>query len=227
MTEGEVLVSGGEASENGEFIFRRLPPWMPTTESDGNFKLLDVVGRGFDRLDGDIQQVDKATSVQKAENKESIREIARLIEEPPKKDETVDEYRLRVIASFQKITSEGTLDGIFGNIATLLDISPERITYEDLDTNGEILLGVPGEGIENVSLTTDEFSNTIREQSAAGFRINVKNRGSFTYLGAEYYSGSGSYDSADLESNAEYGHDGLDESGNPKGNGGTYAGVLN
>ena len=81
MSEGEVLVSGGEASENGEFIFRRLPPWMPRTESDGNFKLLDVVGRGFDRLDGDIAEIDEASSIQTAQSKRSIEEIAKIIDE--------------------------------------------------------------------------------------------------------------------------------------------------
>lgn len=231
MSEGEVLVSGGEASENGEFIFRRLPPWMPVEESDGNFKLLDVVGRGFDRLDGDIQEVDNATNIQTAESKRSIRELARIVDELPKQNETVDEYRLRVIASFQKITSEGTLEDILGNISTLLDLSIDRITYEDLDANGEILLGVPGNAIDSVALTQTKFAEVIKQQSAAGFRIDVKARGTFTYLSPDAYSGAydsanGGYDSTSLSSDAAKGHDGLDSNGDPKNNGGTYAGVL-
>lgn len=218
MTEGEVLVSGGEASENGEFIFRRLPPWMPKEESDGNFKLLDVVGRGFDRLDGEIDEVDKATSIQEAENKQSIREIARLVEEPPKRGETIEEYRLRVIASFQKLTTEGTLEDIFGNIATLLDISIENITYEDLPANGEILLGVPGSAMEGVALSQPEFAEVLKEQTAAGYKIEVTSEGTFTYITPSDYN-SGYHD-------ASLGFDGLDVNGDPKDNGGTYAGVL-
>lgn len=218
MTEGEVLVSGGEASENGEFILRRLPPWMPRTESDGNFKLLDVVGRGFDRLDGDIQQVDNATTVQDAENKQTIRELARLVEELPKEGESVEEYRLRVIASFQKVTSEGTLEDIFGNIATLLDISLEEISYQDLDVNGEILLGVPGNAIDSVALTKVQFAEVLKEQSAAGYRIDVTARGTFTYISPSQYTND--------NHDATKGYDGLDANGDPKDNGGTYAGVL-
>lgn len=218
MTEGNVLVSGGEASENGKFLFRRLPPWMPVEESDGNFKLLDAVGRGFDRLDGDVNQVDNATSIQNAPNKATIREIARLVDELPKRGETVEEYRLRVIASFQKLTSEGTLDDIFGNIATLLSISPERITYEDLEVNGEILLGVPGNAIDSVALSQEKFAEVLQKQSAAGFRIDVKSRGTFTFISPASYTNN--------NHDATKGYDGLDANGDPKDNGGTYAGVL-
>jgi len=218
MTEGEVLVSGGEASENGEFIFRRLPPWMPRTESDGNFKLLDVVGRGFDRLDGEIQEADQATNVQTAQNKATIREIARLVDELPKQGETLEEYRLRVIASFQKVTSEGTLRDIFGNIATLLDIELEKISYEDLDANGEILLGVPGNAIDSVALTQPQFAEVLKDQSAAGYRIDVKSRGTFTYITPSAHTNK--------NHDATKGYDGLDSNGDPKDNGGTYAGVL-
>lgn len=231
MAEGEVLVSGGETSESCEFLTKRLPPWMPVDEGDGNFKLIDAVGRGFDRMDGDIQNVDNATSVQNAESIASIREIARLVEELPKQGESVDEYRLRVIASFQKLTSEGTLEDIFGNISTLLDIAIEKITYEDLDVNGEILLGVPGDAIDSVALSQEQFAETLKEQSAAGFRIDVKSRGTFTYVGSDEYTGpydssNGGYDSTQLTSDATKGHDGLDSNGDPKDNGGTYAGVL-
>lgn len=227
MTEGKVLVSGGEASENGEFLFKRLPPWMPATEGDGNFKLLDVVGREFDQLDGEIHEVNKETTVQKSSRIANIREIARLVGELPKQDETLEEYRIRVIASFQKVTCEGTLEDIFNNFSILLNISPEKMTYEDLEANGEILIGIPGNAIDDVALSREKFAEVIENQPAAGFRIDVKSLGTMTFVGSDEYTGSGTFDPADLESDSARGFDGLDANGDPKNNGGTYAGILN
>jgi hypothetical protein len=227
MSEGEVLVSGGEASENGEFIFRRLPPWMPRTESDGNFKLLDVVGRGFDRLDGDIAEIDEASSIQTAKSKRSIEEIAKIIDEPPRKDESLEEYKVRAIASFQKISSEGSLGDLFSNISTLLDISVKDVEYEDVETNGEILLSIPSEALGDVALSRVDFSKTTQNQSAAGFRVNIRSRGTLTYVSTDSYLGSETYDNADLVSDFDRGHTGLDTTGDPKDAGGTYSGVLN
>jgi len=227
MSEGEVLVSGGEASENGEFIFRRLPPWMPRTESDGNFKLLDVVGRAFDRLDGDIDEIDDASSIQTAENKRSVEEIAKIIDEPPRKDETLEEYKVRAVSAFQKISSEGSLEDLFSNIAALLDLTVKDIHYEEIESNGEILLSVPSEALAGVALSTDDFLKIIQNQSAAGYRVNIRNRGTLTYISTDSYLGPETYDAADLVSESDLGHTGLDTNGDSKETGGTYSGFLN
>jgi hypothetical protein len=221
------LVDGENTSNNGEFIFRRLPPWMPRTESDGNFKLLDVVGRGFDRLDEDIDEVKDASSIQTANSKRSIEEIAKIIDEPPRRDETLEKYRVRAIASFQKISSEGSFEDLFSNIATLLNLTIKDIGYEEMKSNGEVLLSVPGKAIDEVALSREDFLKIIQDQSAAGYQINILNRGTFTYTNADSYLGSGTYDAADLVSESNLGHTGLDATGDPKDAGGTYSGVLN
>jgi hypothetical protein len=71
----------------------------------------------------------------------------------------------------------------------------------------------------------------LDKQSAAGFRIDIRSRGTFTYIGDDEYTGAydssnGGYDPTELSSDATKGYDGLDSNGNPKDNGGTYAGLL-
>ena len=219
MSEGEVLVSGGEASESGEEIFKQLPPWMPRTESSGNFKLLDVIGRGFDRLEDDISDVDKANNVQTAESIEQLRELAKLVDTPPTSDEGLEKYRRRVIVEFQNTTNEGDLPGILENVSTLLEIGKNEIEYSPGTERGAFILSVPSNAITSVSLTQSEFADIIGDQVAAGFRVNVRTRGTFTYITPTQYENNSH------ESSKAY--DGLDSNGDPKDAGGTYAGVLN
>lgn len=218
MSDKEALVTGEDTSDSGEFLTKRLPPWMPADEANGNFKLIDAVGRGFDRLDGDIDTVDKESSIQYAQSKETIHELSKLMDESPRDDETLEEYRMRVIASFQKVTSEGTFEDLFGNIATLLDMDIRRVGYKDLDVNGETQISVPGKAVESVALTKNQLAEVIKDQTAAGYLTKVKSRGTFTYITPLDYN-DGNHDVAKA-------YDGLDSNGDPKDNGGTYAGFL-
>ena len=218
MSDGEVLVSGGEASDNGEFILRRLPPWMPRDPSTGNFKLLDTVGRAIDRLDDDITDLDAATAVQHAESVAQLEELARLVELPPQQNEGREKYRTRLIAEFQTMTTEGTPADVIENTATLLDIDSEKITYSKLDENGAVSLDIPGDALDSLGLSDSEFIDIIGKHAAAGFRIEATISGTFTYLDETK--------DPSTDSNPDYGYDGLDADGNPKGNGGTYAGLI-
>lgn len=204
--------------DNQAYLAKRLPPWMPTEADDGNTKLIGPVADRFDHLDAEITSVDEGTTIQHANSIGELQEMARIVDELPKQGETVDEYRMRIIAAFQKITCEGTLGDIFGNISTLLDIEPESITYEDLQANGEILLGVPGNAMDTVDLSQSKFAEVVTSQSAAGYRIDVKSRGTFTYITPTVYNNN--------NHDASKGYDGLDSNGDPKDTGGTYAGIL-
>jgi hypothetical protein len=219
MSKGEVLVSGGEASESGDEILKRLPPWMPRTESSGNFKLIDVVGRGFDRLGDDISDIDDATNVQTAQSVDQLKELSEIVDVRPKSGEGIEKYRRRIIAAFQNTTNEGDLPSLFENISVLLEIDKADIEYLKGQENGAFLLSVPSYAIDNASLTNSEFGNIINDQVAAGFRPDIQTRGSFSYMTPTEYN-DGTHDSTK-------GYDGLDTNGDPKDNGGTYAGVLN
>lgn len=218
MPKGEVLVSSGEESEAGKEIINGLPPWMSKDNSNGNFKLLDPVGRTFDKLKDDIRDAENATTVQNAETKDQLKEKAKLVDLPPKTDEPVEKYRRRVIAEFQTATSEGTLGNIFENTSTLLDIDKEKIKYIENEENGLILLEIPSQSIDSVPITDTEFANIIDKHVAAGYRINLRLGGTLTYITPTMYNND--------DHDATKGYDGLDSNGDPKDNGGTYAGLI-
>lgn len=231
MSDAEVLVSSGQESENGEYILRRLPPWMPRSPDTGNFKLLDVVGRAVDRLDADLSDLDAATTVQHAETKDQLRELARLVELPPEKAEGREKYRTRVIAEYQTTTTEGTPRDVLQNVATLLDVAPKKIKYKNLDENGAVSIGIPGEALESLGLSDSEFMEVVAKHSAAGFRIDATVSGTYRHIGEAAYTGpydsaNGGYDPAQLDSDATKGHVGLDANGDPTGDGGTYSGII-
>jgi hypothetical protein len=219
MSEGEVLVSGGEASESGEDIFLALPPWMPKDETTGNFKLLDVVGRGFDRFKDDLRDVEDAVHPQNAQTIGQLEELAQLVEVESKSGESADKFRKRVIGEFQTTTSEGTVGDLFNNISTLLSVSKKKIQYQEGTENGTLVLSVPGSAIDSVSITKQEFANIIDKHTAAGFRSEIKARGTFTFMTPSDYNNN--------NHDASKGYDGLDSNSDPKDNGGTYAGLLN
>lgn len=218
MSDGEVLVSGGEASESGDEIFKRLPPWMPRDESSGNFKLLDVVGRGFDRLGDDISDADDASNVQTAQSVEQVETHAKLVGVVPKSEESVEKYRRRVVGEFQNTTNEGDLPGILKNISILLDVNIGEVGYIESAENGSVLLTVPGNSIDSGPLTQEEFGEIISDQVAAGFRAEIQIRGTFTYVTSTVYNNE--------NHDAAAGYDGLDSNSDQKDNGGTYAGII-
>jgi hypothetical protein len=218
MSDGEVLVSGGEVSESGDEIFDELPPWMPRDESTGNFKLLDVAGRAFDRIEGDIDDVDDATSVQNAQTIEQLEKLAQIVDVNHKSEEHIEKYRRRVIGGYQNTTNEGDLPSLFENISELLEIDITDIGYLKGSENGAFVFTVPSNSIDGVSLTKEEFNEIISEQVAAGFRPDIQTSGTFTFITPIQY-GNDDHD-------ATKGYDGLDSNGDPKDNGGTYAGVL-
>lgn len=219
MSDGEVLVSEGAESQNGQALIDQLPPWMPKDESTGNFKLLDVVGRAIDRLDGDIADVDNAATVQHAETVAQIERLAKLVSLPPRQGESKEKYRARTIAEFQTLTSEGTAGDIINNAATILNTKPTKVGYTKLNENGVVNLGVPSDALDASALTGDDFKTIITKQAAAGFRIEATLRGTFTYITAETYN-NGDHDAA-----KGYTSD-TDGDGSPDDGGGTYAGLI-
>lgn len=218
MSDAEVLVSDGAESNAGTYIFRRLPSWMPTADHTGNFKLLDVVARAIDRLDGDIQDVDNAVTVQHAESIPQLEQLAKLVALPPNEGEPREKYRSRVIADFQTLTSEGTPTDLIENAATILDVNPTSIGYRKLSENGAVELAVPGSALDSLALSDQEFVTIIGNHAAAGFRVEATVKGTFTYITPTDYSNN--------DHDPSKGYDGLDSNGDPKNNGGTYAGII-
>jgi hypothetical protein len=231
MSDGELTASGGTRSHSVDDLLENFDNILPRDEYSGNFKLLNTVGLRFDDVGYDIDEVENATHVQWAETRDQVERLAKLVELPPKDGESKEKYRTRTIAEFQTMTSEGTAWDVINNTGTLLDIDNGKVSYEKLTENGAVKLTVPGDSLENSSITNSEFRDIINKHSAAGFRIDAATRGTFTYLSESDYSGpydsaNGGFDSSSLSSDPSKGYDGLDSNGDPKNNGGTYAGLI-
>jgi hypothetical protein len=203
-------------SDAGEDMALGLPPWMPNDEESGNRALLDAIGLAVDRIDADLSEIDRETTVQTAENAGSIDQISDPFGTIQKSGESAEKYGLRAFTEYQSITSEGSVNGLLTRLADILNVSVTSIDYDELPA--VITLAPPGSAIGNISMTAGELSENIDLLIPAGYRVEFQIPGTMEYISPETYSLG--------NSDPDSGYDGLDANGDPKGNGGTYAGVL-
>lgn len=218
MSRVELIATERRSSDIGQDLVEGLPPWMPKDESTGNYKLLDVVGSMFDDIEQDIDGVDRATTVQDADTVDQIAELAKLVELPSKDGEPLEKYRTRTTAEFQTLTSEGTAKDLITNTAILINVSPEDIGLQPLAENGAVVITLPVSSLNDLSLTGSELVEIISKHTAAGFRVEAAERGTFSHITPTEYN-NGNHDSTK-------GYDGLDSNGDPQDTGGTYSGLL-
>jgi len=223
MSEGEILVSAGEQSDAGDELVRSLPSWMPSDEGSGNFKLLDVVGRGIDRLDGDIEAVDNAATVQDAESIAQIEQLARLVQLSPRENEELEHYRARTMVRYAINTSEGTISDIFNGLASIFDTDVENFRYQDwtklYDIKKQVFL-IPFEEVQGHPFGSAELTKVLKDLTAPGKTVEPMWNGDLIAWSAE------EYEAEDNWSLYGEGMDGLDADGNPYGDGGKPAGTI-
>lgn len=219
MSNGQVTGSSGPVSETGKELVRGLPPYFPRDEDSGNLRLLDVVGRAIERMGFEIDEVDRAATLQHADTISQIEKIAQVLGVAPKTNESKEKYRARVLGEYQTLTSEGTLNDILTNAAVILNTDPSSIVYERLE-HGYYSLKIPSRPIESLALTDAEFASILKNQSAAGTSVDVQKLGTFTYITPEQY------DDAGFTHDPDKAYAGLDANGDPKETGGTYSGIL-
>jgi len=149
-----------------------------------------------------------------------LKELGRLLDLPPNEGETAEHYRARLIIEFSLLSNEATIADVLQITGEVFDISPSRIDYEEPagSEHGTIQLSLPSKAIENKDFTDSEVSEIIDRIIPASYRSVILSLGSFTYITPEDYN-LGNHDST-------LGYDGLDANGDPKDNGGTYAGTI-
>ena len=211
-----------------EDLAAQLPSFMPKDDASGNYKLLAGIAERVDFTKEDLVDINEAMTVQHANSIQELDRLGRLVDLPPQRDETLEHYRARLIAEFQLVTGEGTVKDLLIGAASILDTDIESIKYTEEHTSGAAhsQLEVPTSRLAELQFSNTEFASILNELVPASYVVSILQRGTFTYLSEADYSGSGSYNSADLNSDATLGHDGLDGSGDPKDNGGTYAGIV-
>ncbi|OYR54918.1 hypothetical protein [Halorubrum halodurans] len=205
-----------------ESLAAQLPDFMPKDPESGNYKFLSTIAERLDATDADIASVDRATTVQYADTVDQLERLARLVDLRPYRDETREHYRARVLAEFQLVTSQGTVKDLLNATATILDIEIEDIGYTEEYTagGGSARINVPLSKLDQIALSDTEFGRIVSGLIPASYRLDVLKEGTFTYISPE------TYNDETFAHDPERGYDGLDGSGDPKDNGGTYAGVL-
>lgn len=149
-----------------------------------------------------------------------LQALAQPITLPPQEGESVEHYRARIVAEFALTTGRGTIETLINTTAEILSISPERVEFAEphAGERGTAELGLPSSVLADYELSQTELIEILDKLIPAGYRLGGILTGQFTYITPEDYEIS-NFD-------PEQAYDGLDSSGDPKGNGGTYAGVI-
>jgi len=206
--------------DNVEYFIDTLPGFMANDEDSGNWKLVSPIGKAVDRLENDLEAVDRATLVQEADTIAQLDELAKLVNMSHNSGETKEHYRARIFARYQINTAEGTIGDVIHSVSTILDVDPEKIGYQDLDTEATVGVVMPRSAISALNLTSEEIADILNQLIPAGYEIAGQTRGTFVYVSESTYNNT--TDWSDYQ-----GYDGLDGNGDPKEDGGTYAGIVN
>lgn len=203
-----------------ERLSAQLPNYMPKDPESGNYRLLSTLSERIESLRGNVEQIDRAASVQKADTIEQLDRLARLVNLKPYQGETKEHFRARIIAEFQLVSSEGTIEDLLNATSVILDTPTDKIGYTEYPDTfpGNCRLSVPLSKLESIEFTNSEFVDIVGRLIPSGYSIEIYLDGTFTYISEGDYTG-GNFDTS-------AGYDSLDESGNPNDSGGTYAGIL-
>ena len=205
-----------------ESLTAQLPSFMPTDPESGNYKFFSAIAERLESQEADVDSISRASSVLHADSLDQLERLAKFVDVVPYQNETREHFRARVIAEFQLLTSTGSVGDVLNATATILEAEVEDIGYsEDYTAEaGNVRLTIPLSNLKSTALSSEEFKEIGGQLLPAGYRLDVLNLGTFTYISPEEYLDSNFVHDADL------GYDGLDSGGNPKDAGGTYAGVL-
>lgn len=208
---------------NVEYLIDTLPGFMANDEDSGNWHLLSPIGEEINRLENELEAVDRAASVQEADTIDQLDKLGKMVNKSHRAGEGKEHYRSRLFARFQLNTAEGTIGDIIHSVSTILDVEPEKIGYQDLDnTSTEATIGVvmPRSAVNSLNLSSGEIANILHDLVPAGYEVEGQTRGTFLYVTPTTYENTSDWSTYD-------GYDGLDSNGDPKETGGTYAGIVN
>jgi hypothetical protein len=206
--------------DTGQHITGGLPEHFPSANETGNYKLLKPIADELDKHEDDIDEADLALSVQDADSIAKLKKLGELVDTPPNEGETISHYRARLIAEYSINTCEGTIEDVLQTTAEIFDADVGSITFIEPAGGeyGTIELGLPARALDSTALTDAEVAEILERLVAASYRVTGYQIGTFTYITPTDYDNN--------NHDASLGYDGLDANGDPKDNGGTYAGLL-
>ncbi|MFC7191843.1 hypothetical protein ACFQL7_20810 [Halocatena marina] len=205
-----------------EKLASRLPIWAPKDPDSGNYELLTPIAKGLDDLSDDVDNVGLAAVPQNAQTIDQIERLAVMVDVLPFKDEALEHYRARVIAEYQLVTSEGTVSDLLDGLATILETPPKNFEYSEPHDSthgyGSCIVTVPLNSLDKSALSDSEIADIADDLVAVSYNVDIITKGTFTYISTSDYNNS--------LHDASKAYDGLDTNGDPKNNGGTYAGLI-
>lgn len=200
-----------------------MPEWYSKDVGGPNGDLMEAPGRQLKDLSSDLKEIEEATKVQTANTKEQLKNHADIVGLTPRPGEHIEHFRARILAEMMITTSEGTVPDLLEGLSTILKVDVESLRpYEEYNRGGSADVTIPTNATEQTSLTNSEIANLGEKLLKGTARLNIKKKGTLVFMTeTEYQNKSSTY-----WDTYEYGYDGLDSNGDPKGNGGTFAGVV-
>jgi hypothetical protein len=206
------------SNEKAEELVEGLREWMAGKDTD-NEKLVRPIADELVSIESDVEDTYKATHVQLASTADEIEEQSKLVDIERTTD-SVELLRSKTLVGFAMNTSQGTVPQVINEMATLLNINPEDIEYDSVDTeNGLSQYWVPSSSLDG-SITDQDLTQIFNDFVAAGYRIDILVRNSFEYRTVTEYNNNTAEDS-------DKGYNGLDGSGNITTTGGKYTTLVN
>lgn len=213
----ELTVSSGETYvvEEDEIEYYNTVTVYGTLEVDGDVytSTLDVKPDGTVTGDGTVH-VDTPV----VEYIDRLRTLAKLVDITPREGETVGKYRARVLAEFSIVTCESTPDDIFDSLEIIFDTDRDAFELDHRSSPAHAELVIPSGALDKVELSQSETATILERLIPVSYTLDSRTTGTFTYITPSAYN--------DNNHDSTKGYDGLDANGDPKDNGGTYAGLI-
>lgn len=197
-----------------------LPGYYPGSDESSNYDLLEPIGKHLGESGNDITRIEDASSVEEARSIAELEELGKMVDTAPLENEPLEHYRARLIAEFAVSSGAGTIRSLIETAAGILDVSADQIDFNEPagGERGTAQVGLPGQQLEELGLSESFLIDILDQLVAAGYRLTAQVIGTFTYINPTDYA-SNAHD-------PDRGYDGLTEGGDPKDNGGTYAGLI-
>lgn len=196
---------------NTEELVDSLPTYYPKDEEGTNYKFLEVIGNRVDEIDEYTEDLDNATVVQRADTSDQLREHGKFVNLKKREGESVEEYRARILATYQLLTSEGTPLDLVISTAEIIDADTDEVQY--IRDGEEIIVRMPGPRVNEIELESEDVADLVSDLAPAGRGVTSEVRGTLAYITPEEYENE-TYESG-------VGYDTL-VNGEPTGEGGTY-----
>ena len=192
-----------------------LAPWLPREQEMG--RILSGAAAASMTLDQEIEDVDNGLNIREASTKKEVVKASQELDIQPRNDETLEEFKRRVLQKYNSLTVDGSPSGILESISNLFNSNKENIKIKNVD----------GEPVFEVEILADELdpkfgtvNSTLKlalDLTAANYALNFFREGDLDYISKSDYN-SNNYDSSK-------GYATVDSDGNVT-SGGTYSGYY-